>query len=109
MDKHDKHYQGQGPYEPIKVIEHFLKVTGVPPLVAYSLGQVLRYILRAGQKEGQPWQKDIEKGLNYMHRALKGEWVDDEQASREMEKAIIEEVTTPKKLMDGVDDFERQF
>lgn len=98
MNKHDEHYKDQGNYEPIKIIEHFLKATDLPPLVAYHLTHVLRYILRAGSKDGQPWAKDLEKALNYMYRAVNGSWMDEPKANKETEKFIKEEFTNPKRF-----------
>lgn len=59
-----------GEVEPIDIIERV--VEGLPPDKAYSLGQVLRYCLRAGRKD----DIDVELGKanNYAHRLIYGHW-----------------------------------
>lgn len=59
-----------GEVEPIDIIERV--VEGLPPDKAYSLGQVLRYCLRAGKKD----DVDVEfgKANNYAHRLVYGHW-----------------------------------
>lgn len=59
-----------GEVEPIDIIERV--VEGLPPDKAYSLGQVLRYCLRAGRKD----DIDVELGKanNYAHRLVFGHW-----------------------------------
>lgn len=59
-----------GDVEPIDIIE--MVVEGLPPDKAYSLGQVLRYCLRAGKKD----DIDVELGKanNYAHRLVYGHW-----------------------------------
>nr|UWD61181.1 MAG: protein of unknown function DUF3310 [Bacteriophage sp.] len=59
-----------GEVEPIDIIERV--VEGLPPDRAYSLGQVLRYCLRAGRKD----DIDVELGKanNYAHRLVFGHW-----------------------------------
>lgn len=59
-----------GEVEPIDIIERV--VEGLPPDKAYSLGQVLRYCLRAGKKD----DIDVELGKanDYAHRLVFGHW-----------------------------------
>ena len=59
-------YINVGEVEPIDIIERV--VEGLPPDKAYSLGQVLRYCLRAGKKD----DIDVELGKanNYAHRLV---------------------------------------
>lgn len=63
-------YINVGEVEPIDIIERV--VEGLPPDKAYSLGQVLRYCLRAGKKD----DIDVELGKanNYAHRLVFGHW-----------------------------------
>lgn len=56
--------------EPIDIIESV--VEGLPPARAYSLGQVLRYCLRAGRKDDI--EIDLGKANNYAHRLVYGTW-----------------------------------
>ena len=66
----DSHGWHAGGVEPIDIIERV--VEGLPPDKAYSLGQVLRYCLRAGRKD----DIDVELGKanNYAHRLVFGHW-----------------------------------
>ena len=63
-------YINAGEIEPIDIIERV--VEGLPPDKAYSLGQVLRYCLRAGKRD----DIDVELGKanNYAHRLVFGHW-----------------------------------
>lgn len=56
--------------EPIDIIERV--VEGLPPDKAYSLGQVLRYCLRAGRKDDM--DVELGKANNYAHRLVFGHW-----------------------------------
>jgi hypothetical protein len=74
---YDDHYASKE-IEPILVIEETIErlvKSGVKPKDAYNIGQSLKYILRAGVKEGEDVNKDIFKALNYLHRGVRGEWV----------------------------------
>ena len=81
MQKHDSHYQRPDGIEPIEVIEDLImrqwQKNCVPPQAMYSIGNALKYLLRAGLKEGQPYHKDLDKAMNYIHRAKSGKWVND--------------------------------
>lgn len=59
-----------GEVEPIDIIERV--VEGLPPDKAYSLGQVLRYCLRAGKKDDIG--VELGKASNYAHRLVFGHW-----------------------------------
>ena len=74
MKKHDEHYRQN--IEPIEVIENRIENPGdVPAKAVYSISQAIKYLLRAGLKSEQPWKKDVEKAINYLTRALTGDWV----------------------------------
>ena len=73
----DDHYASKD-IEPILVIEETIErlvKSGVEPKDAYNIGQSLKYILRAGVKDGEDVNKDIFKALNYLHRGVRQEWV----------------------------------
>jgi TPR repeat protein len=74
--KHDKHYASKE-IEPIQVIEETIdRLTGkLDPKAVFNIGQSLKYILRAGLKEGESVEKDLDKAYNYLHRAKRGTWV----------------------------------
>ena len=74
--KHDSHYS-QKAIEPILVIEETIKrLEGkLDSIKAYNVAQSLKYILRAGLKEGESVEKDLDKALNYLHRGVKDTWI----------------------------------
>lgn len=63
------HYTS-GKFEDIEVIEHIASKYA-DPVQATRIAHVARYITRAPQKNGE---EDLKKALNYMHRAVTGEW-----------------------------------
>lgn len=58
---HPDHYQGNG-YEVLDIIEDFE--------LNFNLGNVLKYILRAGKKKSELKEEDLEKALFYLKREL---------------------------------------
>jgi len=74
---HDKHYASKE-IEPIQVIEETIeRLTGkLDSKAVFNIGQSLKYLLRAGLKEGESVEKDLDKAFNYLHRAIKGGWVE---------------------------------
>lgn len=65
--EHPDHYGGvDNPYEAIKVIEAWE--------LSFNLGNAVKYISRAGKKEGQPTKQDLQKAAWYLNREIeKGE------------------------------------
>lgn len=60
-----KHYaSSRADLQAIDVIEAFD--------LNYRLGNVMKYILRAGKKDDR--RQDLEKALAYLHREVHGEW-----------------------------------
>lgn len=60
---HPAHYGGEDdPYEAIKVIDAWG--------LGFSLGNALKYIRRAGLKEGESRRKDLEKALWYIRHEI---------------------------------------
>ena len=55
-------------------------VDGLPARQAYLLGQVVRYVDRAGRKDAP--EIDLGKANNYAHRLVTGEWRDGGDGSR---------------------------
>jgi len=79
MEKHDEHYS-EMTIQPMGVMEERIytdehRTNGPTRLQCFNLALALKYIMRAGKKEGQPWVKDIEKAQNHLHRALTGKWL----------------------------------
>ena len=60
---HPDHYGGDTPYEVIKVIEAWG--------LGFHLGNAVKYIARAGKKEGQAAEKDLAKAQWYIDRHQK--------------------------------------
>lgn len=70
VEKVDSPEWYDGEVEPIEIIEKV--VDGLPADKAYSLGQVLRYCLRAGKKDDI--ETELGKANNYAHRLVYGRW-----------------------------------
>lgn len=59
ISTHPEYYGGKdNPYEVIKIIQHFE--------LGFELGNVLKYILRAGKKSSDTKQSDLQKAINYI-------------------------------------------
>jgi len=58
---HPDHYQGNG-YEVLDIIDDFA--------LNFNLGNVLKYVLRAGRKDSELKEEDLEKALFYLKREL---------------------------------------
>jgi hypothetical protein len=54
-----------GPYEPLKVIQAWD--------LNFALGNVLKYIARAGRKRGCSRLEDLQKALDYLEREVERE------------------------------------
>lgn len=60
---HPQHYGGKdNPYEAIKVIEAWN--------LGFCLGNTIKYISRAGKKEGSNAAEDLRKALWYLQREI---------------------------------------
>lgn len=62
MDK----YYGEGTYEPIKVISAWSEKNNWDGEQGFCYGNVLKYICRAGQKDGNSEAQDIQKCVDYL-------------------------------------------
>ena len=58
---HPKHYEacGRDGYQPIDLIEHY----------PFALGSAMKYLFRAGKKEGNSTELDLRKARWYLRRA----------------------------------------
>ena len=56
--------------EVIEIIEQITK--DYPPEIGYHIGNVIKYLARSPHKGDM--ESDLNKALNYMHRAVRGEW-----------------------------------
>ena len=57
---HPDHYNSIPGIECIDVVEHF----------NFNLGNAIKYIWRAGLKQGADWRTDLEKALWYIEREI---------------------------------------
>ena len=62
---HPDYYGGDTPYETIKVMEAWY---GVPFAQSFCLGNVLKYLSRAGKKDGDGLS-DLKKSQWYLNKA----------------------------------------
>lgn len=69
---HPAHYEGTGGIETIEILEG--TIDGLDATSAYLLGNVIKYVLRAGKKGSA--SIDIAKANNYAHRLITGKWRD---------------------------------
>ena len=69
---HPAHYGGKdNVYETIKVLESwFGDVSALPFVVAFELGNTIKYISRAGKKPGESVLDDLKKSRFYLDRAI---------------------------------------
>ena len=76
--KHDEHYK-EG-IQAIDIMEQRLCV-GIPEgyhadiLRNFRIAMALKYLVRCGKKDGS--EKELDKAINYLHRAKTGEWIND--------------------------------
>lgn len=71
-----------GEMEAIDIIKEV--TDGVDGEAAFCLGNIIKYVLRAGRKPGA--QDDLKKANNYAHRLVYGEWRKHESYSREQKQ-----------------------
>lgn len=72
---HDSHYADKQ-IEPILVQEQIVSQEGtLDPKARLFVAQAMRYLMRAGCKQGEPANKDLDKALNYIYRARHGVWM----------------------------------
>ncbi len=70
-----RHYDFPACKESIEVIETVVSRESFSRKAAFCIGNALKYLLRAGEKDGETWMDDIAKAENYLHRARTGEWM----------------------------------
>jgi len=74
MDKHDEHYIELSPIEIIEKNATRMAALGVDARSIIAVGNALKYLLRCGSKKGEPFEKDLQKALNYTFRAINHRW-----------------------------------
>ena len=75
---HDTDWYTSGAVETIAKIEAV--IDGLPAREAFLLGQVIRYVDRAGEKDDPA--TDLGKANNYAHRLVTGDWRKDDEDGR---------------------------
>ena len=90
-------YYDTGKMETIDHLENTLVAlleNNIPPERAYDVVCALKYMsTRLGSKDDTPYQLDLLKAENYIHRARTGRWLDKPYLKREQE-AINESSST---------------
>ena len=79
MPNHDKHYKDDA-VETIQIQEWIMREFSgdIGPDRAHLVAHASKYLRRAGKKDGEPWEKDLQKFINYIHRAITGVWIGEE-------------------------------
>ena len=68
---HSSYYGGKDdPYEPVKVLGAWSKKNNWNGEQGFYYGMALKYINRAGEKDGNSEAQDIQKGINYLQMWL---------------------------------------
>lgn len=76
---HPGHYGGaDNPYEAIKVIEAWMDPS---KSYGFCVGNALKYICRAGKKDGSSTKQDLEKAIWYLKRACEEVKANEEEAA----------------------------
>ena len=70
--------------EPIIIMEAISRRQNIPEVPRMNIVLAEKHILRAGEKDDNPWDKEIYKAEDYLHRARTGKWMTD--SIREIEK-----------------------
>ena len=75
--RHDKHYdevKKNSGFEPVEVIESIASNENLNGQVKSCFMQMVKYMLRAGHKDGEGLSKEVDKVYNYAYRAKYGKW-----------------------------------
>ncbi len=76
-DDHYRNAEKLGHGDPILMQEATIDMlinNGIPPIPAFFIATAQKYIPRAGAKPDEDWKKEIGKAINYLTRAVTGEW-----------------------------------
>lgn len=92
---YDPDWYTSGDVETIDKIEAV--IDGLPACEAFLLGQVIRYVDRAGEKDDPA--TDLGKANNYAHRLVTGEWRSDERVDRNRRKTALRPRTAPWRVL----------
>jgi len=81
MEKSDEHYrniENNSAIEPIVIMEELairMIKNEVPTESMLNVVLAQKHITRASIKKGENWSKEIQKSINYLTRAVTGEWL----------------------------------
>lgn len=67
---HPAHYESNSRIQTIEILETV--IDGLPAKQAYLLGNIIKYVIRAGRKGDIT--EDLAKANNYAHRLVTGKW-----------------------------------
>jgi len=74
---YDEHYKKEA-IQAVDLMEHVIQREQIPIKPRSCLYMALKYVWRAGTKEGEPWEKDLAKAQNWLHRAQTGKWINEQ-------------------------------
>ena len=69
-----EYYAGKNTIVKQEVISHLLISRGVAPSVAFCAATAVKYLDRAGDKDGESAGRDLGKAADYLFRAIAGAW-----------------------------------
>lgn len=81
IEKSDSHYrtiEGNSSVEPIVIMEELsarMIENDVPAKAITNIVLAQKHITRASVKSGEDWKKEIQKSINYLTRAVTGDWI----------------------------------
>ena len=75
LSNYDKHYT-ECEIQPIEVKEMLWGRDGIPTSTLGNVGDAVARLMRMGLKDGEPWEKEVEKAINELFRARYGVWLD---------------------------------
>lgn len=69
------YYRNGVDVEPIEAIE--IVCSGISGPSAFCIGNIIKYVMRAGKKDGIDASDDLSKARDYAHRLVYGSWPTD--------------------------------
>ena len=68
------YYAGKNTIAKQEVLAHLLVSRGAAPSVAFCAATAVKYLDRAGDKDGESAGRDLGKAADYLFRAIAGAW-----------------------------------
>lgn len=69
-----EYYEGKETIDKQEGIAELLIARGVSVARSFDAATALKYVERAGEKDGESAEKDLGKAADYLHRAIFGMW-----------------------------------